>query len=123
MYCHFVVKQRRFLLFMLSFHIISYIGVFSPGQLSFVAQVPALGLGLYQLSTAVSGGAETAEYVFLRQGGELSVNMKHFTVNIPQDASTPLSIHNPHLQIWSSPTTGLMEVSHAQHSIAKLCTA
>ncbi|XP_038844740.1 alpha-mannosidase 2-like isoform X2 [Salvelinus namaycush] len=78
-------------------------------QLSFVAQVPALGLGLYQLSTAVSGGAETAEYVFLRQGGELSVNMKHFTVNIPQDASTPLSIHNPHLQIWSSPTTGLME--------------
>uniref|UniRef100_A0A8C7T6H0 Alpha-mannosidase n=1 Tax=Oncorhynchus mykiss TaxID=8022 RepID=A0A8C7T6H0_ONCMY len=78
-------------------------------QLSFVAQVPALGLGLYQLSTAVSGGAETAEYVFLRQGGELSVNMKHFTVNIPQDASTPLSIHNPHIQIWSSPTTGLME--------------
>uniref|UniRef100_A0A674BCN3 Alpha-mannosidase n=1 Tax=Salmo trutta TaxID=8032 RepID=A0A674BCN3_SALTR len=88
-------------------------------QLSFVAQVPALGLGLYQLSTAVNGGAETAEYVFLRQGGELSVNMKHFTVNIPQDASTPLSIHNPHLQIWSSPTTGLMEVSHAQHSISK----
>uniref|UniRef100_A0A8K9UGG8 mannosyl-oligosaccharide 1,3-1,6-alpha-mannosidase n=1 Tax=Oncorhynchus mykiss TaxID=8022 RepID=A0A8K9UGG8_ONCMY len=78
-------------------------------ELSFVAQVPALGLGLYQLSTAVSGGAETAEYVFLRQGGELSVNMKHFTVNIPQDASTPLSIHNPHIQIWSSPTTGLME--------------
>uniref|UniRef100_A0A674BD51 mannosyl-oligosaccharide 1,3-1,6-alpha-mannosidase n=1 Tax=Salmo trutta TaxID=8032 RepID=A0A674BD51_SALTR len=78
-------------------------------ELSFVAQVPALGLGLYQLSTAVNGGAETAEYVFLRQGGELSVNMKHFTVNIPQDASTPLSIHNPHLQIWSSPTTGLME--------------
>uniref|UniRef100_A0A4W5QI22 Alpha-mannosidase n=1 Tax=Hucho hucho TaxID=62062 RepID=A0A4W5QI22_9TELE len=54
-------------------------------ELSFVAQVPALGLGLYQLNTAVSGGAETAEYVFLRQGGELSVNMKHFTVNIPQD--------------------------------------
>ncbi|KAK6322720.1 hypothetical protein J4Q44_G00075120 [Coregonus suidteri] len=78
-------------------------------QLSFVAQVPALGLGLYQLSTAASGGAETAEYVFFRQGDKLSVNMKHFTVNIPQDATTPLTIHNPHLQVWSSPTTGLME--------------
>ncbi|CAB1318059.1 unnamed protein product [Coregonus sp. 'balchen'] len=78
-------------------------------QLSFIAQVPALGLGVYQLGKAASGRAETAEYVFFRQSGELSVNVKHFTVNIPQDASTPLSIHNPHLQVWSSPTTGLME--------------
>lgn len=104
-------------------HIISCYGVFFWDQLSFIAQVPALGLGVYQLGKAARGGAETAEYVFFRQSGELSVNVKHFTVNIPQDASTPLSIHNPHLQIWSSPTTGLMEVSHAQHSIAKLCTA
>uniref|UniRef100_A0A4W5PF09 Alpha-mannosidase n=1 Tax=Hucho hucho TaxID=62062 RepID=A0A4W5PF09_9TELE len=81
-------------------------------QLSFIAQVPALGLGMYQLGKAASGGAETAEYVFFRKSGELSVNVKHFTVNIPQDASTPLSIHNPHLQVWSSPTTGLMEVRH-----------
>uniref|UniRef100_A0A673XSD9 Alpha-mannosidase n=1 Tax=Salmo trutta TaxID=8032 RepID=A0A673XSD9_SALTR len=81
-------------------------------QLSFIAQVPALGLGVYQLGKAARGGAETAEYVFFRQSGELSVNVKHFTVNIPQDASTPLSIHNPHLQVWSSHTTGLMEVRH-----------
>uniref|UniRef100_A0A4W5P7Q4 Alpha-mannosidase n=1 Tax=Hucho hucho TaxID=62062 RepID=A0A4W5P7Q4_9TELE len=67
-------------------------------ELSFIAQVPALGLGMYQLGKAASGGAETAEYVFFRKSGELSVNVKHFTVNIPQDASTPLSIHNPHLQ-------------------------
>uniref|UniRef100_A0A673XH22 mannosyl-oligosaccharide 1,3-1,6-alpha-mannosidase n=1 Tax=Salmo trutta TaxID=8032 RepID=A0A673XH22_SALTR len=78
-------------------------------ELSFIAQVPALGLGVYQLGKAARGGAETAEYVFFRQSGELSVNVKHFTVNIPQDASTPLSIHNPHLQVWSSHTTGLME--------------
>uniref|UniRef100_A0A8C7QX87 Alpha-mannosidase n=1 Tax=Oncorhynchus mykiss TaxID=8022 RepID=A0A8C7QX87_ONCMY len=78
-------------------------------ELSFIAQVPALGLGVYQLGEAASGRAETAEYVFFRQSGELSVNVKHFTVNIPQDASTPLSIHNPHLQVWSSPITGLME--------------
>uniref|UniRef100_A0A8C7FN20 mannosyl-oligosaccharide 1,3-1,6-alpha-mannosidase n=1 Tax=Oncorhynchus kisutch TaxID=8019 RepID=A0A8C7FN20_ONCKI len=78
-------------------------------ELSFIAQVPALGLGVYLLGEAASGRAETAEYVFFRQSGELSVNVKHFTVNIHQDASTPLSIHNPHLQVWSSPITGLME--------------
>uniref|UniRef100_A0A6Q2Y998 Alpha-mannosidase n=1 Tax=Esox lucius TaxID=8010 RepID=A0A6Q2Y998_ESOLU len=79
-------------------------------QLSFVVQVPALGLGVYHLSKAEEGGAETAQYLFLRQGGELSLSVKHFTVNNPQDDTTPVSIHNPHLQVWSSATTGLMEV-------------
>uniref|UniRef100_A0A6Q2YG45 Alpha-mannosidase n=1 Tax=Esox lucius TaxID=8010 RepID=A0A6Q2YG45_ESOLU len=78
-------------------------------ELSFVVQVPALGLGVYHLSKAEEGGAETAQYLFLRQGGELSLSVKHFTVNNPQDDTTPVSIHNPHLQVWSSATTGLME--------------
>uniref|UniRef100_A0A8C7R2A1 Alpha-mannosidase n=1 Tax=Oncorhynchus mykiss TaxID=8022 RepID=A0A8C7R2A1_ONCMY len=87
-------------------------------QLSIFCRL-SLGLGVYQLGEAASGRAETAEYVFFRQSGELSVNVKHFTVNIPQDASTPLSIHNPHLQVWSSPITGLMELKEdgSEHQI------
>ncbi|KAM6987158.1 alpha-mannosidase 2 [Aplochiton taeniatus] len=80
-------------------------------QLSFLTQVPALGLAVYQLVEALSGAAEKAEYVLLKQGGGLSVNGDPFTVTLPQglEASSPLTIQNSHLQLWSSPVTGLME--------------
>ncbi|XP_062334959.1 alpha-mannosidase 2 isoform X1 [Osmerus eperlanus] len=78
-------------------------------QLSFVAQVPALGLGVYQLGEGLSGVAEKSDYIFLQEGSQLTVSVDHFNTELPQDVTTPLSIQNPHLQLWTSTATGLME--------------
>uniref|UniRef100_A0AAY4DQ79 Alpha-mannosidase n=1 Tax=Denticeps clupeoides TaxID=299321 RepID=A0AAY4DQ79_9TELE len=81
-------------------------------ELSFVAQVPALALAVYQLSESQELHAAAAQYVFQQQGKHLSVNGAHqFRVSTHQDPTTPFSIENAHIQLWSSPYTGLLEVS------------
>uniref|UniRef100_A0A8C9W4R4 Alpha-mannosidase n=1 Tax=Scleropages formosus TaxID=113540 RepID=A0A8C9W4R4_SCLFO len=82
-----------------------------PRQLSFVAQVPALGLTVYRLTEAVELRTVPVDYTFLKQHEELSVDSAEpFRVDIPQDDSLPISIENPLIKIWCSATTGLMEV-------------
>ncbi|KAJ8385504.1 hypothetical protein AAFF_G00185400 [Aldrovandia affinis] len=79
-------------------------------QLSFVAQVPALGLAVYQLSEGMDLRTVPADYTFLRQGGELSVTgTEHFRVSILQDGSAHFTVESPLLKIWCSSTTGTME--------------
>ncbi|XP_030624910.1 alpha-mannosidase 2 isoform X2 [Chanos chanos] len=78
-------------------------------QLTFFAQVPSLGLAVYQLVEGAELRTSEAKYVFLKQGGGLSVSgAEHFSVSIPQEPVS-VSIENPHLQLWISPSTGLLE--------------
>ncbi|XP_072528782.1 alpha-mannosidase 2 [Salminus brasiliensis] len=78
-------------------------------QLSFVANVPPLGLAVYQLVEGVELQTESARYMFLKDGGGVSVaGMEHFKVSIPQEAAF-VSIENPYLQLSISASTGLME--------------
>ncbi|XP_036436194.1 alpha-mannosidase 2 isoform X1 [Colossoma macropomum] len=78
-------------------------------QLSFVANVPPLGLAVYQLCEGAELQSESARYVFLKAGGDVSVTgTEHFRVSVPQEA-VPVSMENPHLQLSISSTTGLLE--------------
>ncbi|KAG9281825.1 alpha-mannosidase 2 [Astyanax mexicanus] len=78
-------------------------------QLSFVANVPPLGLAVYQLIQGVELQTESAQYLFLKDGGAVSVSgMDHFKVSTPQNA-VPVLIENPHLQLSISASTGLMK--------------
>ncbi|KAL6463648.1 hypothetical protein MHYP_G00280390 [Metynnis hypsauchen] len=78
-------------------------------QLSFVANVPPLGLAVYQLCKGAELQSELAHYMFLKAGGDVSVTgTEHFRVSVPQEA-VPVSMENPHLQLSISYTTGLLE--------------
>ncbi|XP_035246262.1 alpha-mannosidase 2 isoform X2 [Anguilla anguilla] len=79
-------------------------------QLSFVAQVPALGLGVYQLSEGGEFRTVPADYTFLKQGSQLSImGTEHFKVALPQDGSAHFTIESPLLKIWCSSESGIME--------------
>ncbi|XP_035382618.1 alpha-mannosidase 2 isoform X1 [Electrophorus electricus] len=78
-------------------------------QVSFVAHVPPLGLAVYQMSEGVELHTELAHYMFLKKGGHVSVTgAEQFRVAIPQE-TVPVSVENPHLQLFVSSTTGLLE--------------
>ncbi|XP_012672636.1 alpha-mannosidase 2 [Clupea harengus] len=79
-------------------------------QLSFVAQVPALGLSVYQLSEGAELQTELSQYVVLQQGNELSIKgAEDFHVAKSQVETEPIIIENAHLQLKISPSTGLLE--------------
>ena len=81
-------------------------------QLSFVAQVPALGLSVYQLSEGAELQTELSQYVVLQQGNELSIKgAEDFHVAKSQVETEPIIIENAHLQLKISPSTGLLEVT------------
>ncbi|KAM9734452.1 LOW QUALITY PROTEIN: alpha-mannosidase 2 [Menidia menidia] len=77
-------------------------------QLSFVAELPPLALVVYHLTAAASGSAPRAEYVLRRGGTPLAVRSEHFQVS-RLEANATLSLSNQHVQIWSSPETGLLQ--------------
>uniref|UniRef100_A0AAY5EYM8 Alpha-mannosidase n=1 Tax=Electrophorus electricus TaxID=8005 RepID=A0AAY5EYM8_ELEEL len=78
-------------------------------EVSFVAHVPPLGLAVYQMSEGVELHTELAHYMFLKKGGHVSVTgAEQFRVAIPQE-TVPVSVENPHLQLFVSSTTGLLE--------------
>lgn len=91
-------------------------------QLSFVANVPPLGLAVYQLIQGVELQTESAQYLFLKDGGSVSVSgMEHFKVSTPRNA-VPVFIENPYLQLSISTSTGLMKTlklkeDGSEHSI------
>ncbi|XP_076844380.1 alpha-mannosidase 2 isoform X2 [Brachyhypopomus gauderio] len=79
-------------------------------QLSFVANVPPLGLAVYQIHEGAELHTELGHYMFLKEGGGVSVTgTEHFRVTIPQE-TVPVSVENPHLQLFVSSRTGLLEV-------------
>ncbi|KAI4902521.1 hypothetical protein NFI96_013157 [Prochilodus magdalenae] len=78
-------------------------------QLSFVANVPPLGMAVYQLSEGLEPQTESAHYMFLKDGGDVSVTgAEHFKVDVRQEV-VPVSVENLYLQLSISSATGLLE--------------
>ncbi|XP_066567683.1 alpha-mannosidase 2 [Amia ocellicauda] len=79
-------------------------------QVSFVGQLPALGLGVFQLLEGSDPGTALAEYSLYRPGGGLSPGPSQpFKLSVVQEAPQPFTIENQHLQLWFSAASGLME--------------
>lgn len=84
--------------------------LFAPRQLSFVARAAPLGLRVYQLMEGKEPSTEAAKYMFLQNGGHISVNkLEHFQ-QFYQNDGAPVHIENPHLKLSISTATGLLEV-------------
>uniref|UniRef100_A0AAQ6IVT7 Glycosyl hydrolase family 38 C-terminal domain-containing protein n=1 Tax=Anabas testudineus TaxID=64144 RepID=A0AAQ6IVT7_ANATE len=82
-----------------------------PSRLSFVAQLPPLSLGVYHVTKAPAGSTQRAQYTVHRHGDPPTVHAEHFQVSHLQgpEADNLLSLSNKHVQIWSSPLTGLLQ--------------
>uniref|UniRef100_A0A8C2ZJY9 mannosyl-oligosaccharide 1,3-1,6-alpha-mannosidase n=1 Tax=Cyclopterus lumpus TaxID=8103 RepID=A0A8C2ZJY9_CYCLU len=81
-------------------------------QLDFVVELPPLSLVVYHVTKASVDSAHRAQYTFHRRGNPPAVQSEHFQVSSPEgpEADAPLSLSNKHVQIWSSPETGLLQV-------------
>lgn len=91
-------------------------------QLDFVAELPPLSLVIYHVTEASVGSSYRAQYTFLHHSKTPPVQAQHFQVShLDGDAaSAQLSLSNKHMQIWSSPETGLLQVRHVQHIRTKM---
>ncbi|XP_068191447.1 alpha-mannosidase 2 [Antennarius striatus] len=80
-------------------------------QLDFVAELPPLSLVIYYVTKASSGSTHRAQYTFYHHGNPPNSLSKHFQVSYPDGSKVydPLSLSNKHIQIWSSPETGLLQ--------------
>ncbi|KAK5878266.1 hypothetical protein CesoFtcFv8_023687 [Champsocephalus esox] len=80
-------------------------------QLDFLSELPPLSLVVYHVTRSSSGSAPRARYTFHRRGNPPTIHSEHFQIFRPQgpEANAPLSLSNKHVQIWSSPETGLMQ--------------
>lgn len=90
------------------FHILNFFCL----QLDFVAELPPLSLAVYHVTKAAVGSAHRAQYTCYRQGNPPTVQSEYFQVSRPKgpEADAPLSLSNKHVQMWSSPETGLLQV-------------
>ncbi|XP_035995760.1 alpha-mannosidase 2 [Fundulus heteroclitus] len=90
-------------------------------QLSFVAELPPLSLIVYHVIKAPAGSAPRARYIVHRHGNPPPVHSEHFQVSRLEGAevNTPLSLSNKHLQIWSSPETGLLQKVRLQSGLVR----
>ncbi|KAM4532721.1 alpha-mannosidase 2 [Fundulus diaphanus] len=90
-------------------------------QLSFVAELPPLSLIVYHVIKSPAGSAPRARYIVHRRGNPPPVHSEHFQVSRLEGAevNTPLSLTNKHLQIWSSPETGLLQKVRLQSGLVR----
>ncbi|XP_059214046.1 alpha-mannosidase 2 [Centropristis striata] len=90
-------------------------------QLDFVAELPPLALVVYHVTRASPGSTHRAHYTFHRRGDPPTVQAEHFKVSHPQgaEADAPLSLSNNHIQIWSSPETGLLQKLRLQSGLVR----
>ncbi|XP_038589012.1 alpha-mannosidase 2-like [Micropterus salmoides] len=90
-------------------------------QLDFVAELPPLSLVVYHVTKDSDGSAHRARYTFHHRGNTPTVQSKHFQVSRPQghEADGPLSLSNKHVQIWSSPETGLLQKLRLQSGLVR----
>uniref|UniRef100_A0A1A8RM34 Alpha-mannosidase n=3 Tax=Nothobranchius rachovii TaxID=451742 RepID=A0A1A8RM34_9TELE len=90
-------------------------------QLSFIAELPPLALLVYHVTKAPTGSTPRAHYILHRHGNLPTVHSEYFQVSPLQgtEANTPLLLSNKHLQIWSSPETGLMQKLRLQSGLVR----
>ncbi|MBN3281202.1 MA2A1 mannosidase, partial [Polyodon spathula] len=79
-------------------------------QVSFVAQLSALGLGVYQLTEGTDMNTHLADYNLYKKGGRLVLGTSEpFKLDVSQNNPINFKIENTHLQLWCSGSTGLLE--------------
>lgn len=80
-------------------------------QLSFVAELPPLALVVYHVTKAPAGSTPRARYTVYQRGDARTIQTEHFQVSNARGpvADAPVSLSNKHIQIWSSPETGLLQ--------------
>lgn len=90
-------------------------------QLSFLAELPPLSLVVYHVTKASTGSTPRTRYTIHRRGNTPTVHSEHFQVSKLQgsEAEAPLSLSNKHLQIWSSPETGLLQKLRLQSGLVR----
>uniref|UniRef100_UPI0037E97BF9 alpha-mannosidase 2 isoform X2 n=1 Tax=Semicossyphus pulcher TaxID=241346 RepID=UPI0037E97BF9 len=90
-------------------------------QLDFVAQLPPLSLVIYHVTRASVGSAQRVQYTFNRHGNPLTLKSEHFQVSSLEgpEADAPLSLSNKHVQIWSSPESGLLQKLRLQSGLVR----
>ncbi|XP_037548390.1 alpha-mannosidase 2 [Nematolebias whitei] len=90
-------------------------------QLSFIAELPPLSLVVYHVTKASPGSTPRARYNIHRHGSSLTIQSEHFQVSPLEgkEVNTPLTLSNKHLQIWSSPDTGLLQKVRLQSGLVR----
>ncbi|XP_038127924.1 alpha-mannosidase 2 [Cyprinodon tularosa] len=90
-------------------------------QLSFVAELPPLSLVVYHVIKAPGRSVPWARYIIHRHGKPPTVQSEHFQMTRLEgdEANAPLSLRNKHLQIWSSPETGLLQKLRLQSGLVR----
>ncbi|XP_056875511.1 alpha-mannosidase 2 isoform X1 [Takifugu flavidus] len=90
-------------------------------QLDFVAELPPLALVIYHVTEASVGSSYRAQYTFLHHSKTAPVQAQHFQVSHLDGAaaSAYLSLSNKHVQIWSSPETGLLQKVRLQSGLVR----
>ncbi|MBN3283686.1 MA2A1 mannosidase, partial [Polyodon spathula] len=79
-------------------------------QVSFVAQLSALGLAVYQLTEGTDMNTRLADYNLYKKGGSLVISTSEpFKLDVPQNNPINFKIENPYLHLWCSGSTGLLE--------------
>ncbi|KAK2887836.1 alpha-mannosidase 2 isoform X1 [Channa argus] len=90
-------------------------------QLSFFAELPPLSLIVYHVTKASVSSTHRARYTFHRHGNPATIYADHFQVSDLQgpEADAPISLSNNHVQIWSSPETGLLQKLRLQSGLVR----
>ncbi|KAM9306213.1 alpha-mannosidase 2 isoform 2-T4 [Pholidichthys leucotaenia] len=90
-------------------------------QLSFVAELPPLSLVVYHVIKAPHGSTLRSQYTIHHQGNQPAIQTEHFKISHPQgaEAEASLSLSNKHVEIWSSPETGLLQKLHLQSGLSR----
>ncbi|KAM8743502.1 alpha-mannosidase 2 [Acanthopagrus schlegelii] len=90
-------------------------------QLDFVAELPPLSLAVYHVTKAAVGSTHRAQYTFYHHGNPLTIQSEHFQVSHPEgpEADAPLLLSNKHVQMWSSPETGLLQKLRLQSGLVR----
>lgn len=72
------------------------------------------------MTKASAGSSHRTQYTILNDAAPPGTSDKHFWVSRPSgdEAAAPLSLSNKHVQIWSSPESGLLQVRRV--SLGKL---
>lgn len=80
-------------------------------QVSFVARVPPLGISVYQLVGISGSSSSHAEYNLYmdEKSNKKDITDGIFKINALQSVTRGVIIQNPHMKVWFSEKSGLME--------------
>ncbi|XP_069748745.1 alpha-mannosidase 2 isoform X2 [Narcine bancroftii] len=78
-------------------------------QVSFLAQIPALGLSLYQLVKTQDSKTKMADYtVYMNRREEMTIDTP-FKISVLESSPDDITVENANLKAWFSRITGFLE--------------